>query len=91
MYSALSGWGFKVFTGYSHWWLVPVIACHLGGVLGAIIYWLLIHNDAEEEEDEKRIIREVTMAKISSQSGPAVAQDYLHVSFKFERLNVKYY
>ena len=84
--SALSGWGFEVFTGYSHWWLVPVLACHLGGVLGAIIYWLLLHNDAEEEEeDEKRIIREMTMANISSRSGQTVNQEqhYLHVSLKF--------
>ena len=84
--SALSGWGLEVFTGYSHWWLVPVLACHLGGVLGAIIYWLLLHNDAEEEdEDEKRIIREMTMANISSWSGPTVNQEqhYLHVSLKF--------
>ena len=83
----MSGWGLKVFTGYSHWWLIPVLACHLGGVLGAIIYWLLLHNDAEEkEEEEERIIREVTMANINSRSGQAVAQEhgYLHVSFTFK-------
>ena len=84
--SALSGWVLEVFTGYSHWWLVPVLACHLGGVLGAIIYWLLLHNDAEEEEeDEKRIITEMTMANISSRSSQAVNQEqhYLHVSLNF--------
>ena len=82
---ALSGWGLKVFTGYSHWWLVPVLACHLGGVLGALIYWLLLHNDAveKEEEEERRIIREVTMANINSRSGQAQDQPYMHVSFTF--------
>jgi hypothetical protein len=30
--SALAGWGPEVFTAYSHWWVVPVVACHLGAI-----------------------------------------------------------
>ena len=36
-----------MFTGYNHWWLVPVTACHVGGVLGALLYWLLLSKEGQ--------------------------------------------
>ena len=57
----ISGWGGAVFTFPSTWWcLVPVLATHLGGVIGAWLYYLAIelhwtkqdHLQQEEEEEE---------------------------------------
>ena len=32
MHLALAGWGPEVFSYYSHWWIVPVVASHLGAI-----------------------------------------------------------
>ena len=57
----MSGWGASVFTYPSIWWcLVPVLATHLGGILGAWLYYLAIelhwtkqdHLQEEEGQEE---------------------------------------
>ena len=80
--SAISGWGWKVFSSYSHWWLVPIFACHLGGVLGAIIYWIVLHNDSKIEDDwndDNEIVREVTVAQLLKSKNHSYKN--LHVRF----------
>jgi len=56
LFTALTGWGTAVFTSYYHWWLVPVVACHIGAIAGAWIYYLAVEmnwpRDAEEEEED---------------------------------------
>ena len=42
LFTALAGWGPGVFTSYSHWWVVPVLSCHAGGVAGAWLYYLAV-------------------------------------------------
>ena len=39
---AMAGWGLEVFTYSYHWWVVPILATHLGAVLGAWVYYLAI-------------------------------------------------
>ena len=39
--AVMAGWGPSVFSAYSHWWLVPLIACHLGACVGAGLHLLL--------------------------------------------------
>ena len=41
---AMSGWGLDVFSFYSQWWVVPILSTHVGGVLGAWLYYLAIGN-----------------------------------------------
>ena len=36
------GWGGQVWTHSSYWFWIPVVCCHLGGILGAGLHWLLI-------------------------------------------------
>ena len=50
LFTALAGWGPGVFTSYSLWWVVPVLACHAGGVAGAWLYYLAIQLHWGEEE-----------------------------------------
>ena len=42
LFTAVAGWGPEVFTEYSSWWLVPVLATHAGGVAGAGLYYLAV-------------------------------------------------
>lgn len=43
LFTAVAGWGTAPFTYPTiYWWLVPVVACHLGGIAGAWIYFLAI-------------------------------------------------
>ena len=39
--SVMGGWGPEVFSAYSHWWIIPLIAPHLGALLGAGLHLLL--------------------------------------------------
>ena len=55
IFTALAGWGPGVFTTYSMWWVVPVLACHLGALAGAWLYYLAVElqwADGEEEADD---------------------------------------
>ncbi|XP_068683420.1 aquaporin-3-like [Montipora capricornis] len=57
MFIAMAGWGGEVFTAANHWAWVPVVACSLGGVLGAMVYIIFIElhhpttNRTESEPD----------------------------------------
>ena len=55
VFTLVAGWGPGVFTEYNHWWVVPVIACHLGALAGAWIYYLAVEINwpLEEEEEEE--------------------------------------
>ena len=72
---AVSGWGGEVFTGYTHWWIVPVLACHAGALLGASLYWLLLTTEVTEvtESSEDDVVKDIRKDKIS-------AANFLHVS-----------
>ena len=41
-----AGWGPEVFSAYSHWWLIPLIASHLGAILGAGLHLLLGNTES---------------------------------------------
>ena len=60
--SVISGWGPSVFTYPSiWWWLVPILATHLGGVLGAWIYYLAIElhwTKADEVDMDTEVTEE---------------------------------
>ena len=37
----MAGWGSEVFSAYNHWWIIPLVATHLGAILGAGLHFLL--------------------------------------------------
>ena len=39
------GWGRSAFTASPGWWWIPVICCHLGGIIGAVLHLVLIEWD----------------------------------------------
>ncbi|XP_023336662.1 aquaporin-7 [Eurytemora carolleeae] len=57
LFTALAGWGPEVFSYYSHWWIVPVVASHLGAIAGAWIYYLCVEmnwpRDLEPESEKE--------------------------------------
>ncbi|XP_048040272.1 aquaporin-9b [Megalobrama amblycephala] len=42
LFTALAGWGLDVFSAGGGWWWVPVVGPMVGGVVGAVIYFLMI-------------------------------------------------
>ncbi|XP_067255632.1 aquaporin-9b [Chanodichthys erythropterus] len=42
LFTALAGWGLDVFSAGGGWWWVPVVGPMVGGVVGALIYFLMI-------------------------------------------------
>ncbi|KAI2648709.1 Aquaporin-9 [Labeo rohita] len=59
LFTAAAGWGMEVFSTADYWWWIPVAGPLVGGVAGAVIYFLLIelhhsnHNDKPHEEPEE--------------------------------------
>lgn len=42
LFTAIGGWGLGVFRAGNHWWWVPLVGPMIGGVLGGLVYDLLI-------------------------------------------------
>ncbi|XP_037072681.1 LOW QUALITY PROTEIN: aquaporin-9-like [Pollicipes pollicipes] len=54
--------GYKdVFKYCDHFWWVPIVACHLGAVIGALVYLLAIelHHPTGQHEDEDKAVLDV--------------------------------
>ena len=66
-----------MFTSYNHWWVVPVIACHVGGVAGAWAYYLAVEvNWPEDGKNEEEDVQQEK--KSDGQSG--TGKNYLQVN-----------
>jgi len=50
---ALCGWGTEAFSAHNWWWWIPVVWCHVGGILGVIIHWAVIEHGDQEETNVK--------------------------------------
>jgi len=42
LFLLMAGWGTQAFTSHSHWWWIPVVCCHIGGLLGALLHRFLL-------------------------------------------------
>ena len=78
---AMAGWGSGVFTAYDHWWVVPVIACHVGGVAGAWLYFILVErNFSEGEREETEPVNRKTEISLPRMNMTGPGTNYLQVS-----------
>lgn len=98
---AMAGWGGEVFTAYSHWWFVPLLSCHLGAILGAGVYLLLVelHWPRQEplqypqQQHHSQASHEVedekkVNTKLPSLTRPGFGSNFLNVSRKFASMPV---
>ncbi|KAL4613366.1 aquaporin-9 isoform X1 [Arapaima gigas] len=64
LFTAVAGWGFEVFSTAGYWWWIPVAGPLVGGVVGAVIYFLFIElhhpepENQQQEEDEDSSIKD---------------------------------
>jgi hypothetical protein len=86
LFTALAGWGPGVFTSYSHWWVVPVLSCHAGGVAGAWLYYMAVelHWAGKNEEDQGSYPADDKFADDAREAFDTVDDD------KYNPLPVKY-
>ncbi|XP_075053411.1 aquaporin-3-like [Mixophyes fleayi] len=56
IFTAMAGWGLEVFRAGDHWWWVPVLGPMVGGLVGTLIYELLIgiHHPTASRKDESQ-------------------------------------
>nr|XP_055058823.1 aquaporin-9-like [Misgurnus anguillicaudatus] len=50
LFTAIAGWGIEVFRAGNGWWWVPVVGPMVGGVVGAVMYFLMIELHHPETE-----------------------------------------
>jgi len=50
----IAGWGTETFSVDNYWFYVPIIATHLGGVVGSTLYDLLIGWHIPDQVDEEK-------------------------------------
>ncbi|XP_053341731.1 aquaporin-9a [Clarias gariepinus] len=56
LFTAIAGWGMEVFSTADYWWWIPVFGPLIGGITGAVVYFILIelhHADPSEKSQEK--------------------------------------
>ncbi|XP_026863192.2 aquaporin-9b [Electrophorus electricus] len=61
LFTAVAGWGVEVFRAGGYWWWIPVAGPMVGGVLGAMIYLLLIelhHPELGKQGAEENNIKD---------------------------------
>ncbi|XP_077084700.1 aquaporin-9b isoform X1 [Siphateles boraxobius] len=61
LFTAVAGWGLEVFRAGNGWWWVPVAGPMLGGVFGAVIYFLMIelhHPEPEKNLEDDNSIKD---------------------------------
>ena len=51
-FTYIAGWGSMVWTEGSYWFWVPIVATHLGGFIGGIVYQLSVGNHWQREKKE---------------------------------------
>jgi aquaporin-7 len=52
LFTAISGWGFGVFTADRFFFFIPIVAPLAGGAFSAVVYAFLIRNHWPDEDDE---------------------------------------
>nr|ATX74162.1 aqp9 [Gobiocypris rarus] len=61
LFTAIAGWGLEVFSAGNGWWWVPVVGPMVGGVVGAVIYFLMIelhHPEPEKNYEDDNSIKD---------------------------------
>ncbi|XP_035252445.1 aquaporin-9-like [Anguilla anguilla] len=56
LFTAVAGWGMDVFSTADYWWWIPVAGPMVGGIVGAVVYFLFIelhHARPEEQQQEE--------------------------------------
>ncbi|KAJ8407698.1 hypothetical protein AAFF_G00267420 [Aldrovandia affinis] len=56
LFTAVAGWGMDVFSTADYWWWIPVAGPMVGGIVGAVVYFLLIelhHAEPEKEQEQE--------------------------------------
>ena len=75
-----------MFTGYNHWWLIPPTACHVGGLLGALLYCLLLRTEDQQGaavgstgEDCEDFMKKAGLAELSTANYLPPSQLYTQI------------
>ena len=57
---SLCGWGWEAFSSHGWWFWIPVVCCHVGGIVGVVIHGVVVehHWGTDREEEGKGKVRE---------------------------------
>jgi hypothetical protein len=53
--SAIAGWGAEAFTAHNYYFVVPLFAPLIGGVLGGAVYRTMIHTEVGRGKTNRRL------------------------------------
>lgn len=91
LFTAVSGWGVSVFSFSNQWWLVPILATHIGAVLGAWAYYLAIEHhwqkeDIEDSDEGETDTEEADPLPDKKEYNPTVEEPHIHHPIRQETL-----
>ncbi|KAK3508481.1 hypothetical protein QTP70_030948 [Hemibagrus guttatus] len=87
VFTCIAGWGDEVFRAGAGWWWIPVVATCVGGLIGSLIYELLIAVHHPEQEVTKTVdnLQDLELDASQKESDKPdelkVTQEQNHVSF----------
>ncbi|KAG7325595.1 hypothetical protein KOW79_010520 [Hemibagrus wyckioides] len=87
VFTCIAGWGDEVFRAGAGWWWIPVVATCVGGIVGSLIYELLIAVHHPEQEVTKTVGNlqdlelDVSQKESDKPDELKVTQEQQHVSF----------
>ena len=71
----MSGWGVTVFSAPDYWWVVPVLAVHVGGIAGAWLYTGIVQGRCWTISEDRK-----SDTLIARTGPPGPGTNYLQVS-----------
>lgn len=81
LFTLTAGWGTEVFTCYNHWFWVPILAPLLGGILGSLMYLIIIDWQLPDPETPDHLSTLATISdKIDQPTGTWEKEHYLKSS-----------
>lgn len=67
IFTAIAGWGLQVFTSRDHWFWVPIVGPHLGAIIGAFVYLVLVGIHIPDEDDGESLDADYDLKPISDE------------------------
>ena len=69
---SLFGWGGEAFSEHGYWFWIPVVCCHVGGVVGVVIHKVVVEHQWGTMETQKEVATDEKQNSVLNESKEGV-------------------